>query len=89
MIELHRPDRPHKLSDEIEERLQNMVAAHKVKRYSNNGDHKLPFLKENDRVISDEGKIDALLREIERELKEQRMVSGDACYIDPRTGDLC
>lgn len=89
MIELHRPDQHDELSDKLEQRLLDMVAAHKVKRHPSGSGRDLPYLKENDRVITGEEDMNALLRDVEQELREQRMVSGDACYIDPQTGEMC
>lgn len=89
MIFLHRPEQDHQFSDRIEERLEEMVVAHQVRRYSEGSGKKLPFLQENETKITSESQINEFLRELEQELREQRMVTSDSCYIDPRTGEIC
>ena len=90
MIELHRPakDEP---SDEIEQRLDDMTITYKTERYNkeSQADFDLPYIKEGKTVVTGEDKIEKYLRELEAELKLQRSVSGDYCYIDPDSGEVC
>lgn len=94
MIELHRY-KTDKYADKIELRLEELVLAYKTVIHSDtdtnpgNSDHSLPYLIENEAMISGKEEIKTYLRELSNELKEQRSVSGDACYIDPQTGEIC
>lgn len=89
MILLHRPKHDDPFSDKIEERLEEMVVSHKVQHYPEDTSKELPFLQENERLVAGEEQIKKFLQELGNELREQRMVSGDSCYIDPRTGKIC
>ncbi|MFH5831393.1 hypothetical protein ACG2F4_00790 [Halalkalibaculum sp. DA3122] len=89
MILLHRPEQPDPLSDQIEQRLKEMVISHKIHRYPAKANQELPYLQENDHLVTGKQQINQFLRELETELREQRMVSGDSCYIDPQTGEIC
>lgn len=90
MIELHRPVND-ELSDEVEEHLDGMIITYKTERYDNESraEFDLPFIKEGKTVVTGEDKIEKYLRELEGELKFQRSISGDGCYIDPDTGEVC
>jgi len=90
MIELHRRAND-ETSDEIEERFDDMIITYKTETYENEGDAEfnLPFIKEGKTVVTGEDKIAKYLRELEGELKFQRSISGDYCYIDPGSGEVC
>lgn len=91
MIVLHR-NRKDSFADQIEETLTDLVVAHKTVIYNRSDpqpETPLPFLKENDTKVTGNENINAYLRELSNELQEQRSISGDACYIDPRTGEIC
>ena len=94
MIELHR----HKESDyadKVEKTLEDMVLAYKTVTHteldaqSGKSETPLPYLDESGTKIAGKDEIKSYLRELSRELKEQRSISGDACYIDPQTGETC
>ena len=94
MIELHR----HKecdFADKIENTLDDLVLAYKTVTHTETDaqnrkpETSLPYLDESGTIISGEEDIKSYLRELSRELKEQRSISGDACYIDPKTGEIC
>ncbi|MDX1637510.1 MAG: hypothetical protein R3281_06050 [Balneolaceae bacterium] len=89
MIAFHRPDTDDPYSDQIKEKLEEMVVAHNVHRHDPSADEKLPYCRENDRIFSGKQEIEQYLQELERELREQRMVTSDSCYIDPETGEIC
>ncbi|MGF1670043.1 MAG: hypothetical protein ACFCU6_06320 [Balneolaceae bacterium] len=90
MIELHRPEID-PLSDELEERLNDMIIKYKTERYKNEETTSidLPCIKEGSTLVTGSEKIKKYLLELEQELKWQRSLSGDGCYIDPDTGETC
>lgn len=81
MITLYRQSESEE-ADEIQSRLEHMVAAHRV-RPANEFDG----AQENLPVIDDSGDrysgadIDPFLRTLEGELQTTRQISGDACYV--------
>ena len=89
MITLYRP-RDSKRADEIQSRLEDMVAAHRVRPADEfeGPASELPAIDDSgDRYSGDA--IEAFLRTLEGELQVNRMISSDACYIDPRDGETC
>lgn len=94
MIVLHRSDTD-PFADRIEEILDDLVLAYKTKTHAKSEPNinaqgaELPFIDENGSVISGKNKIDTYLRDLCSELKQQRAVTGDSCYIDPETGEVC
>ena len=86
MITLFRKDSDAE-ADKIEEKFQDLVLSNKT--------DKLPPEKQN-LYISDSGNIVSGKKDIEQwllklssELKWQRSLSGDGCYIDPDSGEVC
>ncbi|MEX0680021.1 MAG: hypothetical protein WD097_01450 [Balneolales bacterium] len=90
MIELHRPDLD-AYSDEISEKLVDMVVAHRthIYRNANSSEAPLPFIREGNKIISGKENTDRFLSELEFFMNVQRSVSSDSCYIDPETGNTC
>lgn len=96
MIELHRYKND-KYADRIQQALDDMVLSYETVVYHKPENKSepdlpetsLPFLNENGTKYSKEKDIKFFLRELSRELEEQRSISGDACYIDPQTGKIC
>ncbi len=92
MIELHRLQKD-PVSDEIEERLQAMVVAHRIKHYAaaptGSPDAPLPYIREGEKIISGREDTARYLDELERFMRVQHTYSADACYIDPETGEIC
>ncbi len=99
MIELHRPEQD-KFADEIDDRLNAMVVAFRsvVHPGSPDSDRQnsspqtstpLPHIRESGKMISRKEEIFTWLDELDRELQQQRSVSGDSCYIDPESGKIC
>ncbi len=90
MIELHKL-KDDEFSEEIEEKMEDMLLAHESVSYDRKEDASfdLPYIKEGKTIVNTPGKIESYLRELESELKLQRSISGDGCYIDPRTGKVC
>jgi len=95
MIEFHRCQNDN-YADRIQQKLDDMVLAYKTVTHrdpeSDAGkepDTNLPYFDENGTKYSGKKEIETYLEELSRELEEQRSISGDACYIDPRTGEIC
>lgn len=89
MIILYRTDGDPR-ADEIQSRLEDLVAAHRVASPKENewNDEELPAIEEGDRLyVGDE--IEPFLLELERELSASRLVSADACYVDPDDPRRC
>lgn len=73
-------------ADEIESRFKDLILSYKTEK--SDGDN-LPKIQDGDTVISDDDEIESWFRELEDELVWQRSVSGDGCYIDPKSGKVC
>ncbi len=92
MIELHRFHND-PIADEIENRLKEMVVAHRVYHYSRqippSTKTPLPCMREGEKVISGREDTNRFLEELEKYMKAHHSYSSDACYIDPETGEIC
>ncbi len=75
-------------SDRLEEKLKDLVISYKTESYKS-GEAGLPFIEEDGREYRTEGEIKEWLSELSSELGWQRSLSGDGCYIDPKTGKVC
>lgn len=90
MFVLHRT-RESKRADEILEKLEDLVAAHKVSFEPPPDlptDVELPVLVEGDDLYARD-EIDKRLEELESDLTFSRQISADACYVDPENPDDC
>jgi len=89
MIKLFRkPDDPK--ADEIEGRFKDLILAYKTEIIEGaSTEENLLKIEEGDTIISGDQEIESWLLELEAELKWQRSLSGDGCYIDPRSGNVC
>lgn len=79
-----------KEGDEIQSRLEDLLAAHRVRPADDfDGPHEhLPVIDDSgDRYTGAD--IEPFLRLLESELRTSRQISADACYIDPHTGETC
>lgn len=89
MIILHR-NKDDAKSEELEQKLKDMVLAYKtVHHQSNESDYDLPYIVDGDSIISEEKEIEEWVLKLEAELKWQRSLSGDGCFIDPNSGKVC
>lgn len=73
-------------ADEIESRFKDLILSYKTEK---SDEDNLPKIKDGDTVISDDEEIENWFRELEDELEWQRSLSGDGCYIDPKSGKVC
>lgn len=87
MITLHKKN-SHPGSKNIEKRLDNLVVAYKEVVHSGDEDG-LPYIDEGGKIYCTEDELDKWFRELEEELNWQRSMTGDGCYIDPKTGKAC
>lgn len=85
MIKLIRQD-DDPMADEIESRFNDLILSYKTEISE---DKDLPKIVDGDTTLSDNDEIEEWLRELESELKWQRSLSGDGCYIDPKSGKVC
>lgn len=74
-------------SEELEERLNDLILAYKTELHEPGADG--PAIEEGDTIIRDKTKLEKWIQNLEKELKWQRSLSGDGCYIDPETGEIC
>lgn len=74
-------------SDELEERLNDLILAYHIKLHEPGTDG--PAIEEGDSIIKDKTELELWIQNLEKELKWQRSLSGDGCYIDPETGEIC
>lgn len=90
MIELH----GNAQSDETQnliDRFKELSLAYKFvsAAESPHRDDVLPIIIEGSDVFRSKEEIDRFFDELSRDLSVQRSISGDSCYIDPRTGKTC
>ncbi len=90
MIELHRLS-DDTYADELEQKLQDLVVAYRIESYGSksSGPAALPYIKESSKIVTGKQNIDRYFIELEEELRWQRSLSGDGCYIDPDSGEVC
>jgi hypothetical protein len=87
MIELH-AIQDHDYSSRLKERLKDLVVTHEVILHEP-AEIEKPFIKEGERVLDSKEKIERWFLQLEKELNWQRSLSGDGCYIDPESGEVC
>ncbi|MEX0660504.1 MAG: hypothetical protein WD381_01695 [Balneolaceae bacterium] len=89
MITLHRKKEDSK-SDELEEKLKEMVLAYKTSlHHSAESKYPLPYIEDGESIFTKDEEIEAWVLELETELKWQRSLSGDGCFIHPNSGKIC
>lgn len=89
MIIFHRKQNDPK-SEEIEEKLTGLVLAYETVDHSTSlVEEDVPFIEESGKKITGPKAIEEWLIELEEDLNWQRSLSGDACYVDPKTGEIC
>lgn len=74
--------------DELESKLQNLVIAFKTKVIDENSEDEV-FIIDGGKKISGKAELESWFRQLESELRWTRSLSGDACFIDPATGNTC
>ncbi|MDR9366914.1 MAG: hypothetical protein RI575_16380 [Balneolaceae bacterium] len=86
MITLYR-QKDDQQAAKIEEKLQDLVLAYQVEEIE--GEKSDLFIEDGGEKIQGKEEIETWFRELEGELKWQRSISGDGCYIHPETGNVC
>ena len=89
MIELIRQkDDP--FADNIEQRFDTLVLSYKTSFDENtNENEKTPRIIDGDEIVRGKKSIKTWLNDLESDLQWQRSLSGDGCYIDPSSGEVC
>ena len=75
-----------KTADAVEEKFSDLVLAYRVVI---NNEIKSLIVKDGEDQYMPGKDFDNWLQQLELELKTQRSLSGDGCYIDPQTGKVC
>jgi len=88
MIKLHLKDTDAEGS-KIRHQLEELCLAFEIKTYPNNSGKPLPAVEEGNELITEKKELDTWLNNLRAELTYQRSLSGDGCYIDPETGEVC
>ena len=95
MIELHRPKND-SFSDDVEETFQELVLAYNTVEYEGTGnsdhpehDRHLPRIEDGEGVYRGKEEIKEYLHQLRIDLHTMRAFTGDACYIDPDSGEVC
>ena len=85
MIELH-TQKHDEYGLELKDKMKSLRLAFKTEELKD----KLPvFIIDGKEKITGRADIEQWFRELEEELRIQRSITGDACYIDPETGKVC
>ncbi|MEX0720159.1 MAG: hypothetical protein WD059_05795 [Balneolaceae bacterium] len=89
MVILHKINNDSK-SAALQEELNRLVISYKtVEHNPEQEEGQWPFIEEDGKIIEGKRNIKDWLEELEDELKNQRSITGDGCYIDPKTGSVC
>ena len=78
----------HDFGEELESKLKSLVIAFKTEEIDENSNDEL-FIVDGGKKISGKEELEMWLRQLESELKWTRSLSGDACFIDSKTGETC
>lgn len=83
-------------TDAIQEKLEDMVVAHKVARVNGNSPlpnsinkEELPMLSDGHNFLSSQEEIEQYLDELHHELKTGRGMQSDVCHLDPDNPEEC
>lgn len=85
MITLHRKEKDPE-ADKIEQKLKDLVLAYDISITAKNLD---PYIVDGNEKVQGEEDMEAWFQKLEGELQWQRSLSGDGCYINPDTGEVC
>ncbi len=86
MITLYKTEEDNK-GEEVEKKLNDLVLSFKVETAPGSAEN--CYIIDGDNTISGDENIDTWLQKLEDEIRFQRSLSGDGCYIDPDTGEVC
>lgn len=85
MIILHHPKSDQE--NELKQRLDRLSLNYKVEEHESD-ELSAPFIEEDGQNYKEKEEIEAWFLELEEELNVQRTISGDGCYINPRSGKV-
>lgn len=80
--------RNHEFGSELKDKLESLVIAFKTEEIDETADEDL-FIVDGGKKIRGRKNLESWLLELEAELKWSRSLSGDSCYIDPKTNETC
>lgn len=86
MIKLYRKESD-SAADRIEEKLQDLVLSYQLKILP--PDEQKLYIDDGGNKITGDENIEKWFIQLQSELRWQRSLSGDGCYIDPETGETC
>ena len=75
----------HDLGEKIKTFLVDISAAHKQVDI----DNEESFIRENEIIIKGETNVFRYLNALKRDLADERLLSADACIMNPRDGKIC
>lgn len=75
-------------AEELQSKLNDLILAFRVESLPERGTDEFYIVESGKRITGDE-EINKWFVQLESELKWQRSLSGDGCYIDPNTGHTC
>ncbi|SHF04599.1 hypothetical protein SAMN05443144_10553 [Fodinibius roseus] len=83
-------------TDRVEQKLRDMVIAHKVIRIALNdslpeevNENKLPLLDDGHQTWSSPAEIEDFLEELHHEVRLGRSLQSDSCHLDPDDPEQC
>ena len=85
MITLYRQKGDPK-ADEIEDAFDELVINYDVVELEEGRE---TYIRDDDETLRTDQEIHDWLVELRKQLKQERSVTADACYIDPETGEFC
>lgn len=80
--------RNHEFGNELKDRLESLVVAFKTEDIAESAEDDL-YIVDGGKKISGRENLESWLLELESDLKWSRSLSGDSCYIDPKTQETC
>ena len=75
-------------SNELEKRLNELVIAFQKVEHEQ-GEIKHGYIEEDGQDYKSSEEIERWFDELSGDLEWQRSISGDGCYIDPESGNVC
>lgn len=87
MITLYRK-KNQKKGDEIKAKLEQLILAYRVEFLHEDAEEDV-YIEDGSTRIESTQEIEEWFLKLEKELSWQRSISGDGCYLDPDTGDIC
>jgi len=87
MITLYKK-RNSQFGNEVDQRLNDLIISYATDELPDDAEADM-FIVESGKIIGGKKDIESWLNQLENELRWQRSLTGDACYLDPETGETC